>query len=230
MKRKRPVIEGIVKGRFSLLLISFALAFFVLPLVPAGRGLGRLVTLFGLVVLLSCLRTITRRRGFFAFMVGFSLLNVLLGGAEILDLVESFGLTVAVLVFKLIYYLLVFGGIMGYVISPSPVTGNKIAGAVSAYVIMGMIWATIYALFYHFSPESIALPSAQDTDPAHQELWPIYFSFTTLTTLGYGDILPCSVAARSYAVMEAACGQIFLAVLIARLVALQVVNIEEDDS
>jgi hypothetical protein len=55
-------------------------------------------------------------------------------------------------------------------------------------------------------------------------IWAFYFSYTTLTTLGYGDITPQTSAVKSYAVMEAACGQIFLAVIVARLVALQIIH------
>ena len=55
-------------------------------------------------------------------------------------------------------------------------------------------------------------------------IWAIYFSFTTLTTLGYGDVTPRLPGAQVYAFLEAATGQIFLAVLVARLVALQIMH------
>ena len=53
-------------------------------------------------------------------------------------------------------------------------------------------------------------------------VFPIYFSFVTLTTLGYGDIVPVSASARMLATMEALMGQLYLAVLVARLVGMQV--------
>lgn len=227
---KHPIVEGVLKGRFSLLLLSFALTFLVLPLIPAERGLlDKSIEAFGLVVLLSCLRAITNHRGFFFSMVALSLLNVGLGGTEILRQVNSDGFLALVLVFRLVYYLLIFGSIMGYVLSSSPVTGNKIAGAISAYLLMGVVWAVIYSLFHLLQPGSFAIPEALQPQ-RFQGLWSIYFSFTTLTTLGYGDITPRLPAVRSYAVMEAVCGQIFLAVLIARLVALQIVHSKEGGS
>jgi hypothetical protein len=222
MSQKHPIIEGILKGRFSLLLLAFALWFLVLPLIPAERTLlNTSISFFSLLVLLSCLRAITIRRSFFLFMVVLSLLNIGLSGTEILTHSSNDFFRTLALCFRLIYYLLIFGSIMGYVLDSSPVTGNKIAGSISAYILLGVIWGIVYSLFYHLQPESFSIPAQLQTDSTIN-LWSIYFSFTTLTTLGYGDIVPRLQAAQSYAVMEAACGQIFLTVLIARLVALQI--------
>jgi voltage-gated potassium channel Kch len=230
VKKKHPILEGILKGQFSLLLFSFVLTFLVVPLIPAERGLlDKGIGIFGLVVLLSCLRAITSQRGFFYFMVALSICNVVLGSTEILGGLHSGAFKVLVLVFRLFYYLLIFGSIMGYVLASGPVTGNKIAGAISAYLLMGIIWSVVYSLFYLFQPESFAMPEVLRGDGS-LGFWSFYFSFTTLTTLGYGDVVPRLPAVQSYAVMEAACGQIFLSVLIARLVALQIVHGEDDAS
>ena len=224
MSKKHPIFEGIIKGRFSLLLFSFVLMFLVLPLIPAKQGLlDRSIGLFGLVVLLSCLRAITENRRFFIFMVVLSLINVVIGSTEILNQTDTDAFKTLVLAFRLIYYLLVFGSIMSYVLDRSPVTGDKIAGSISAYILMGIVWSVVYSLFLHLQPESFLLPEHLKTDSI-TGIWAIYFSFTTLTTLGYGDITPQLPAVQSYAVMEAAFGQIFLAVLIARLVALHIVH------
>lgn len=224
MSDKHPIITGIVKGRFSLLLFSFLLMFLVLPLVPAERGiLDKSISVFGLVVLLSCLRAITENRKFLIFMVVLSLINVGIGSTEIFSETDTASFKTLVLGFRLVYYLLIFGSIMNYVLDRSPVTGDKIAGSISAYILMGIIWAAIYSLFFHLQPESFAIAEWLQSDSV-VSLWSIYFSFTTLTTLGYGDITPLTHAAQSYAVMEAACGQIFLTVLVARLVALQIIH------
>lgn len=224
MNKKHAIIEGIVKGRFSLLLFSFILMFLVLPLIPADRGfLDKSISVFGLVVLLSCLRAITENRKFFVFMVVLSLINVSIGGTEILREMEMATFHTLALGFRLVYYLLIFGSIMGYVLDRGPVTGDKIAGAISAYLLMGIIWSVIYSLFFHLQPESFIIPEHLQADGI-ASLGQLYFSFTTLTTLGYGDITPQTHAAKSYAVMEAVCGQIFLSVLVARLIALQIIH------
>jgi len=224
MSDKHPIISGILKGRFSLLLLSFVLMFLVIPLIPADQGyLEKSIAIFGLVVLLSCLQAITENRNFFIFMVVLSLINVGIGSTEIFSETDTASFKTLVLGFRLVYYLLIFGSIMSYVLDRSPVTGDKIAGSISAYVLMGVIWSAVYSLFYHLHPESFIIPEHLQSDSAIG-LWSIYFSFTTLTTLGYGDITPQFPAVQSYAVMEAACGQIFLTVLVARLVALQIIH------
>ena len=229
MNKKLPIIEGIVKGRFSLLLFSFALMFLGLPLIPAEQGfLDKGIGLFGLVVLLSCLRAITENRKFFIFMVVLSLINVGIGSTEIFSEPDIAAFKTLAIGFRLLYYLLIFGSIMSYVLDRGPVTGNKIAGSISAYILMGIIWAVVYSLFFHIQPDSFIISEHLQSEGVIG-LWPIYFSFTTLTTLGYGDITPQLPAVQSYAVMEAACGQIFLTVLVARLVALHIIHSNKDE-
>ena len=228
MSDKHPIIEGIVKGRFTLLIFSFVLMFLVLPLIPAEKGLlDKGISGFSLVVLLSCLRAITENRKFLILMVVLSLINVVIGSTEIFSETDTDTFKTLVLGFRLVYYLLIFGSIMGYVLDRSPVTGDKIAGSISAYVLMGIIWSAVYSLFFHLQPGSFIIPEHLQSDGIIG-LWSIYFSFTTLSTLGYGDITPQLHAVQSYAVMEAACGQIFLAVIVARLVALQIIHSGRD--
>jgi hypothetical protein len=100
-----------------------------------------------------------------------------------------------------------------------PVTSRRIMGAVAVYLLLGLGWEQSYELLHMLHPESFAGVDA-DTGP---DAW-TYFSFVTLTTLGYGDITPVSPLARSLATAQALTGQIYLAVMLARLVALQMAN------
>ena len=103
--------------------------------------------------------------------------------------------------------------IMGRVLSFSTVTIQSIYGAVSAYLIIGLMFAAIFAAIYHFTGHFF-VQGEKDETQTYQ-----YFSFTTLTTLGYGDFTAAGNAGRAIAVLEALTGQIFLATLVARLVA-----------
>ena len=104
--------------------------------------------------------------------------------------------------------------ILSRVFAQREVTVQSIFGAVSAYIIIGLIFAAIYSAMYRFG---------NNTFFAHGETANIktfqYFSFTTLTTLGYGDYTAAGSGGQAVAVMEAVFGQIFLATLVARLVA-----------
>ncbi len=224
MNNKHSILESFVKGRFSLLLFTMALMFFAGPLIPANQVLlEKVVGLLGLAVLASCLRAISSNRRFFIFMVVLSLANVVLGSTEIFSNSDTHLFQTVVLGLRLTFYLLAFVSIMGYVVDSSPVTTDKICGTISAYILMGIIWAVVYSMFYHFNSRSFALPDNMQPMDLFG-MWSLYFSFTTLTTLGYGDITPQIPAVQSYALMEAACGQVFLTVLVARLVALQILH------
>jgi hypothetical protein len=100
------------------------------------------------------------------------------------------------------------------VLAKSEVTIQSIYGALSAYLITGLMFASIYAGMQHLgTSDFFANNQLADTQTFQ------YFSFTTLTTLGYGDFTAAESGARSIAVLEALTGQIFLATLVARLVA-----------
>jgi len=218
-------MESVVKGRFGLLLIAFALLFFAGPLLVLNMPvLDKAFSILSLLVLLSCLRSITENRRFFYFMVVLSLLNLSAGIPAILVGSSPDWLLQTVLWLRLLYLLLVVGSIMRYILDRRPVTADKIFGALSAYLLLGLLWATVYALFDLLLPGSFSLPDGLQAGRQALPAWSIYFSYTTLTTLGYGDITPTLPAAQSFAFMEAACGQIFLAVLVARLVALHIVH------
>lgn len=99
-----------------------------------------------------------------------------------------------------------------------PVSGSRLQGAVALYLLLGLLWAHAYVIFDRDHPNSFA---SEGPTPPTVAGW-TYFSFITLTTVGYGDIIPKAPAARMLAVGEALCGQMYLAVMLARLVALQV--------
>jgi hypothetical protein len=104
--------------------------------------------------------------------------------------------------------------IVGRVLSFNTVTIQSIYGVLSAYLIIGLMFAAFYAAIDHLTGHAFFANGQQDITQTYQ-----YFSFTTLTTLGYGDFTAAQNIGRAIAVLEALTGQIFLATLVARLVA-----------
>lgn len=100
------------------------------------------------------------------------------------------------------------------------VTPARIYGGIAVYLLIGMIWANLYSIIELLHSGSFQLVESFSS-PQDLKLNMIYFSFTTLTTLGYGDITPLSPYARSFANLEALIGQLYPAILLARLVSLQ---------
>jgi len=86
------------------------------------------------------------------------------------------------------------------------------------FILLGFIWAYAYYLLETIYPNSIKAASPLSNDPSDY----IYFSFVTLTSTGYGDILAISPKARGLSILEAIIGQLYLAIMISRLVSLHI--------
>jgi hypothetical protein len=118
--------------------------------------------------------------------------------------------------------------IMITVFRDQSVTADTIVGAVCVYLLIGVTWGTAYALLALAVPDSLSVSPAlarvghwgEPTSPFTPLL--LYYSFTTLSTIGYGDVTPLSTGARAVSVLEGLTGQIYLAVLVARLVGLHI--------
>ncbi len=97
------------------------------------------------------------------------------------------------------------------------ISANRLVGAVCVYLLLGVIWAVAYTILEMVSPGSFGgFTPLQGRGWDHE--W-LYFSFVTMTTLGYGDLLPVSDTARALAYMQAVFGQLYVAILVAGLVS-----------
>ena len=102
------------------------------------------------------------------------------------------------------------------------VSADTICGALAGYLLIGVVWAFAYALLDVLLPGSIAGLREQSSPNGYQQY--LGYSFVTLTTLGYGNVLPANAKAESLAAAEAIVGQVYLTVLVARLVALNLTS------
>jgi hypothetical protein len=101
-----------------------------------------------------------------------------------------------------------------------PVTGHRVRGAVAGYLLLALSCAYAYALIDLLIPGAFQMSAADLQSRKASDAF-LYFSIVTLTTLGYGDITAVHPVARSVVMMEALLGQLYPAILIARLVTLQ---------
>jgi voltage-gated potassium channel len=121
------------------------------------------------------------------------------------------------------YAVLLAGHVVAAVYRERELSFDTIVGAISVYFLIAHTFALVYFALELAHQGSIAGADLEMATGGAVEGWPLsaflYFSFVTLTTLGYGDMSPASPAARSLVMLEATCGQFFLAVLVARLVS-----------
>ena len=126
--------------------------------------------------------------------------------------------------------------VMSAVMRPGRVSKDKIYGAICVYLLLGMLWANLYGILEIAEPGSFSFPErtspatmVEQSDYRDMEQNFSYYSYVTLTTLGYGDITPVSHRARQLSWLEALFGQLFIAVTIARLVGSEIAYSREED-
>jgi hypothetical protein len=113
--------------------------------------------------------------------------------------------------------------VMHAVFAPGRITYQRVQGAIVAYLNLALIFASAYRLIWELSPAAFNYALGARGGPGDLGTL-LYFSLTTLTTTGYGDITPVDPFARSAANLEAVVGQFYLAITIARLVALEIAD------
>jgi hypothetical protein len=115
--------------------------------------------------------------------------------------------------------------LLRHVFSEGAITYHRICGAVGVYLLLGWLWSEFYLLILRFEPGAIKLPPeilSGSFEGLQAHLF--YFSIITLTTLGYGDIVPISNSARLAAMLEALLGQLYPAITLAWLVSMEIVS------
>ena len=114
------------------------------------------------------------------------------------------------------------------ILSRPDVTGDTLAGAVSAYLLIGITFGVAYMIIHGLIPDSFrdSVDPGRHFTPADFT----FFSFVTLTTVGYGDIVPWTSHARSLAIIESVIGIMYPALLISRLVGMRLTKREDPDA
>jgi len=210
-------------GRHLALLIALLLLFLVSPFVAAARYGTLVINTAGVIVLLSGIYAMSEQRRLFVLTLIGSVAAV---ATNLLMVVfQSEWIAIAWHGFTLLLLGLFSVGILEDVLRRGQISADKICGAICVYLLIGFAWAFGYGIIELINPGSFSgLAEIDANNHVGQMMQMRYFSFATLTTLGFGDILPRSPSARTLATLEAVTGQIYLAVLIARLVGLHIVH------
>jgi hypothetical protein len=221
--------ERLLRGRFTGLTIILLIVLFSASVI-VEKDLRELAVALGFSVLVF-FAIWTVGRGLRLTTVAFALPTLVAHWTLVLSdslalRAVGFAITSAFLTFlTLVILLAVFGD--------ESVTADTIVGAVCAYFLLGMTWGTFYALLVLVSPDafsvSAALVNATGWSVPTVPVTPLmqYYSFTTLATLGYGDVSPLTPGARALSVLEGVTGQLYLAVLIARLVGIHTARLPQ---
>ncbi len=210
--------------RFGVLLVILVVLLGGPP-VLLGFGLSAgwfdgLMSLLMLAALLSL--CFDRRQRLFALLLGIPTVILILGG-------HAFSGSVSLSVLfagHLCGVLFLFGSaglIVRSLFNSRSLTFDSIFGSVCGYLFLGLAWAMSYSMIESFQPGSFQIaPSLRTSEEQPQPYVLTYYSFVTLTTVGYGDVTPTSPTTRTFAWIEAMTGQFYLAIIVAGLVSMLV--------
>lgn len=202
--------------RCLYLLISLLSVLLVYPYLLGRPSTEALLVLLNATVVITAIHAVrhTKRHLMTALAIGIpqlvvSWINVAVSG-------EDFAIPQAVLTILFYGYALI--RVLDYVLRGRDVTRDKIYGAASVYLLMGYMWASCFDLVVTLQPDAFSMYGTRfpEATLAFRDL--VHFSFVTLTSLGYGDITPVSDHARSLAFLEVIAGNLYMALLVARLV------------
>ena len=233
----RTFHDHLTPHRHSALLACIVIAFVVRPLIGdtgAGAALFGIALVLVLLVALyninvdemvgerGRLLTQSRRRRHVGWVLATAAASERL---FITFFPQSFLLNLASSICWLLFFLFVTLSQFRSVLKQREVTGETICMAISVYLLLGFTWSLLYGVMFQLHPDSFGnLTAATPEHPVEVlHLFPVlgYFSLTTLSTIGFGDITPLTLQARYAAVAEGITGQFYLAILVARLVGLQ---------
>lgn len=209
MKISRPKIP---QFSFDFLLGAIFILLLATPLIEVGeRPLGP--ALFALLLFAGAYAT--------SFLRWHLVVSAVLGVPwVILSVMKTFaGVSIPQIYPRALFVVFVFytmSVILSHIVRQSEVTRNLISGGITVYFLFAIGWAGLYSILEFVTPGSISFSGPASTETFSEYL---YFSIATMTTLGYGDIIPVSPLARMLAGLEAAVGLLFIGVFIAGMVS-----------
>ena len=181
----------------------------------------QLVQAFTVITLIS--GTMRFRNSKLSFRIGSGVVVVVVAVSLLGILLDESGLYNLHLVILIVFYIWVTWLVIGQVLFSGPVDSNKIVGAICVYLLLGLIWALCYLLIAQLVPGAY---NGLEQVPWHENFSAVaYYSYVTLTTLGYGDISPVVPIARFFVYMEAITGVLYMAILVASLVGIRLSDI-----
>jgi len=235
---RKTISDKFAARRHSALLIAIVAAFAVRPLIGSGGAAFIVFSAALLGIVLIALYNInadelrgererllaqsqrSRRIGWILVAAAFvERLGVAFAHSRIFDLAGAIG-------WLLLLSFVTWHTLRGLLIQKA-VTGETISMSISVYLLLGFTWALLYVVIFLLQPDAFSVAGLPPPVPSHpadvRPMFPIlgYFSLITLSTVGYGDITPLTIQARFAAAAEGITGQFYLAILVARLVGMQ---------
>ena len=201
-----------LEQRCQLLFWALVALLVTLPFLGETAHGQAILVVVNVAVLLAAVAAVGRTR--LSFIIGVILVSPALVFRLLALRSGQPGLFALGFAFNAVFYVFILAKLMQYVFRLDLMSRDKLYGAVAAYILIAILWAQLHGLVQYFYPGAYSLGGEPQllgiTDL-------IYFSFTALSTAGFGDIAPALIQSRYLTVLEMVVGVMFVAILIARL-------------
>ncbi len=212
----------ILTSRNFYLLVALVTFFIVNPFLDDGHVSNTILGIFITIIIILSLHSVKRKISTNFYIIFLAILSFLsywyVLWIKASELTYFLHFSITFLFFCSITFLVIRSVSMQKKITP-----DTLFGAICGYLLIGYTWSFIYLALASLNPENFSVHMASEPLRLRIDHF-IYYSFVTLTTLGYGDILALNSVPRAFSWLEAACGQIYLAVWISQLVGLRIVQ------
>jgi voltage-gated potassium channel len=209
----------ILRKRFTLLLIALLFLAIVNPLLEEIGFVRASIPLNISLILLSGAYAATNRAKTFVMIIAVALSPIILMWFQPF-FHWNFQLAVEILIAG--FFVVIAAVILKQVLKDEKVTWEKISAAFCFYLLIGIVWGFFYHIISNLRPGSFLILGTGFSQY-------VYYSMITISTVGYGDIIPLTPFTRALAYVEAISGQFYLTVLVARLVGLHIVHASRED-
>jgi hypothetical protein len=202
------------------LLLALVLQVVAYPFLDEHAGGRAAIAAFDLVILALALRA--SRAGGHETWLGY----VLVVPAMVLQAVDALGgnalgLYAASLAAQAAFHAFVVVCLLRYILRDEIMTRDELFAAAGLYVLMAFVFAYLYALVEHWQPRAFVINAANNAEGVTRWWDLLYFSFTCLTSVGFGEITPANDHARSLVMVQQMAGVLYFALVISRLVTMQ---------
>lgn len=220
MTRKNAKKDNFIYLLISLIFLLFSSACVDEFMSGEGQTLVLLATIITMIVGIWSVRSAN-----YLFNTGLGLLAVTVLISIVLTFLERAELEFVHIILMLCFFLLTLKPAIQQTLFAGEITGNSIIGSICIFLLLGLIWTTLYLLVAEFIPGAFSGIGAVNWKQSLPDV--IYFSFVTLTTLGFGDVLPVSPLARFLVYMEAVTGVFYMAIVVSSLVGARMPKTEK---
>jgi hypothetical protein len=208
----RQLISFIAHQHFLLLVVSLVAVLLIEPFIADHGSVRILFAIFFSFIPFGVVYAVgsDKKQRVIALFLGIIFLILLWLNALLNNtMITNKGVLIVTAIFHIFFYVFVIASIVRYLVKAKKISADAIFAAVAGYLLIGFLWASLYGIL---GSESFS-NTPQSTDV-------IYYSFTTLTTLGIGDFTPLTTIAKRASMLEAVVGVLYTTIIIALIVGI----------